>query len=249
MTAYCIFEAMYTHTKFDHEFIDSPLPSIGYVVCSTPRCGSSLLCETLSRTLLAGVPTEYFDEMTRQDFCRVWKIDKNEHYLPALIRKKTSPNGVFGFKAHFHQYAETFGTESLPNFCPRLKYIWVSRRDPVRQAVSYWRAIQTNQWASTHQCTNDSPQFDFEQIRKLKQQNEFEQREWKKFFDRHAIQPLQLTYEEFFPQPINAAKRCLEFLEIARPGQLPDIVLTLQRQSDELSEQWVRQFHELSKVS
>src|SRR5579872_7291023 len=35
-------------------------PQISYLVCGTPRCGSSLLCETLKNTGIAGRPEEYF---------------------------------------------------------------------------------------------------------------------------------------------------------------------------------------------
>lgn len=66
----------------------------------------------------------------------------------------------------------------------------------IRQAVSYWKAIETNQWATTHQSNNDSPRFDFEQIDQLRKQIDYEQNQWQLFFERHTIEPLKLTYEE-----------------------------------------------------
>jgi LPS sulfotransferase NodH len=40
-----------------------PEPRVSYLVCATPRSGSTLLCEALSGTGLAGRPAEYFEAM------------------------------------------------------------------------------------------------------------------------------------------------------------------------------------------
>jgi LPS sulfotransferase NodH len=41
----------------------SPQPSTSYLVCATPRSGSTLLCEALGATGVAGKPAEYFEAM------------------------------------------------------------------------------------------------------------------------------------------------------------------------------------------
>lgn len=41
----------------------SPSPSRSYLVCATPRSGSTLLCEALAATGVAGHPAEYFEAM------------------------------------------------------------------------------------------------------------------------------------------------------------------------------------------
>ena len=38
--------------------------SVSFLICSTPRSGSTLLCEALRNTGLAGRPEEYFQELT-----------------------------------------------------------------------------------------------------------------------------------------------------------------------------------------
>src|SRR5437588_5266725 len=38
-------------------------PTRSYLVCATPRSGSTLLCEALEHTCLAGCPREYFEEL------------------------------------------------------------------------------------------------------------------------------------------------------------------------------------------
>src|SRR5205823_4062494 len=39
------------------------LPHTSYLVCATPRSGSTLLCEALNNTGLAGHPQEYFEAL------------------------------------------------------------------------------------------------------------------------------------------------------------------------------------------
>ncbi|MCP4417029.1 MAG: hypothetical protein GY805_10425 [Chloroflexi bacterium] len=39
------------------------IPAISYLICATPRSGSTLLCEALRNTNLAGNPDEYFGPM------------------------------------------------------------------------------------------------------------------------------------------------------------------------------------------
>src|SRR3954464_9749883 len=38
-------------------------PTLSYLVCATPRSGSTLLCHLLDRTGLAGHPEEYFEAL------------------------------------------------------------------------------------------------------------------------------------------------------------------------------------------
>ena len=41
----------------------APVPSSSYLICATPRSGSTLLCEALKGTEVAGVPEEYFEAL------------------------------------------------------------------------------------------------------------------------------------------------------------------------------------------
>ena len=63
---------VYSHHKIDHEFKGSPPPFLSFVVCSIPRSGSSLLCELLTNTGLAGAPTEFFDPLQMKLFQQAW---------------------------------------------------------------------------------------------------------------------------------------------------------------------------------
>ncbi len=42
-----------------------PKPNTSYLICATPRSGSTLLCEALDNTGLAGHPKEYFEALKK----------------------------------------------------------------------------------------------------------------------------------------------------------------------------------------
>ncbi len=106
----------------------APEPSVSYLVCATPRSGSTLLCEALSG--LAGRPAEYFEAMYDTGLPRrptdyfeglraipaasfladqlpteggeareaLSQAATYRDYLAWVLRTGTTPNGVFGAK-------------------------------------------------------------------------------------------------------------------------------------------------------
>ena len=163
-------------------------PERSYVVCATPRSGSTLLCATLAETGVAGRPEEffearaasgiprrpreYFDDAPDRDLAAVPDVDPPAHaysdlrgisdygeHLRAVLRHGTTPNGVFGAKLMWMHVADLLAlARTLPehrdaDLCELLggllgptRYVWVRRRDTVLQAVSLWRAMQTQSW-------------------------------------------------------------------------------------------------------
>ncbi len=103
-------------------------PRISYLVCATPRSGSTLLCEALTNTSLAGYPKEYFEALRETGLPRsprdYFKKTSNPElldlignysrgddaapiitgftnysdYLASVLEKGTTSNGVFGAK-------------------------------------------------------------------------------------------------------------------------------------------------------
>jgi LPS sulfotransferase NodH len=97
-------------------------PRAAYLLCATPRSGSTLLCDLLEATGIAGRPDEYFEALRdtgrpRQpreyfegvDDPEVLELlprsapplageEPFERRLAAVVRAATTPNGVFGAK-------------------------------------------------------------------------------------------------------------------------------------------------------
>jgi trehalose 2-sulfotransferase len=234
---------MYTHHKLDHEFEGGTAAVVRYAVCALPRSGSSLLCELLFTTALAGAPAEYFDPALRKQFSRRWGTDSLDAYLRALLARKTGPNGVFGFKAHFFQLAETFPGASLEEALPGLRHVYITRNDRLRQAISWLRALQTHKWASDHEVPVRQPEvFRREQIDNLIAGVVERERRWEMFFADSGIEPLRITYEDLVAAPEDTVVAVLGHLGLEHAGSIPVGTPTLRRQADDLTGDWVSRY-------
>jgi trehalose 2-sulfotransferase len=262
-----------------------------YLVCATQRSGSTLLCELLKNTGVAGRPEEYFEAMrdtgappnpgdfleglehtglaVRHDagpagapgYSSLAGLAGYRAHLERTFTLGTTPNGVFGAKLMFNQLDELRALAgALPEFAgvgrevllDRLflnpRYIWISRRDTVRQAVSMWKALQTRRWRATDGDADDGPtppvpQYRFDAIDHLVRRFEAEERGWKRFFTAHAIEPLTIGYEhDLTSDPERTVHRALEWVGVAPPAGW-HATAPMDRQGDADSDDWVGAYH------
>ncbi|MDX6657150.1 MAG: trehalose 2-sulfotransferase [Solirubrobacteraceae bacterium] len=269
-------------------------PDRSYLVCATPRSGSTLLCHLLDRTGVAGRPAEYFealqhsglprrpteyfdrerhaniverlafrempDERSRPTPNPLWSPETYDRYLAWAIDRGTTPNGIFGAKLMWgylgdfaHLLRGIRGLEALPvpqlftAVFPDLRYVQITRTDKVRQAVSLWKAVQTQAWqrdAGSASNAATGPEFSFRAINYLVRLLTAHDASWDAYFLGLGLEPLKVTYEELAGQPEPIVRRVLEHLEIGAPETLDLGAPRLEAQADELSEDWVRRVHE-----
>ena len=236
-------------------------PEFSYLICGTPRCGSNLLCEALGNTGLAGIPGEYFwDE---GHWARKWGTTCYTDYLHEVIERSTTGNRVFGtkvmwgyFDAFVQRVRETpeYGRhggsshELLGQLFPGLRYIWITRRDKVRQAVSFWKSLQTLVWSKrkgTHlPAPEKEAEYRFEAIDYLVQEIVVHEAAWQAYFSRHAIPPFTVVYEDLASAYEATALQIMDWLGVSYPPGLVFSPRLLQKQADGISETWVDRYHE-----
>jgi trehalose 2-sulfotransferase len=258
-----------------------------YLVCATQRSGSTLLCELLKDTGVAGRPEEYFEAVRDTgvpphpgDFLHglartglgirddpqppdapeysalTGVVDYREH-LRRTFEQGTTPNGVFGAKLMFNQLGELQALAGqLPEYAglevgallealfdaPR--YVWVSRRDTVRQAVSMWKALQTRRWRAGNGAERSSaPEYRFDGIDHLVRRFTADEEGWGAFFAGHGITPLRLAYEEDLERdPGGTVRRVLDWIGVSPPSGWHPREPTA-RQADATSDEWVAAYH------
>jgi LPS sulfotransferase NodH len=265
-----------------------------YLVCATPRSGSTLLCHLLDGTGVAGHPAEYFealqhsglprqpveyfdrerhaniverlafrempDERSRPTPNPLWSPETYDRYLAWAIEQGTTPNGVFGAKlmwGYLGDFAQLLrgidGLEGLrvPQLFdavfPNLSYVQITRTDKVRQAVSLWKAVQTQAWRRDRDAGDTAavePEFSFRAINYLVRMLTAHDASWDAYFLGLGLEPLKVTYEELAERPEPVVRNVLDHLGIDAPDPLDIGAPRLAAQADELSEEWVRRVHE-----
>jgi LPS sulfotransferase NodH len=234
-------------------------PSLSYTIWFSQRTGSTLLCKTLQAIEVAGNPGEWLYGWLKDQHS-----NQPEELQTRLWEIGTTANGIFGLKHSFHEphFSHLIKLlRRLPN-CPQEernrariweyafpnhRHIFMTRRNKVRLAVSWWKAIQTQEW---HRLSGASPKlidlrdaYDFDAIHHLYEEGSMREAGIQEFFSEGNIVPLTIVYEDFIQEYEKTVRKVLEFLEldtISLKIPSPSLVQT----ADDLSEEWVQRFRE-----
>jgi LPS sulfotransferase NodH len=237
-------------------------PRLSYTIWFTQRTGSTLLCQALEATQVAGIPNEWLYVW--------WKDQRWDHPADLQLRlweHGCTSNSVFGVKHSFHEPNFTQLIEMFRQFpgCPpkepnRLnvwehafpnhKHIFMTRRNKVRLAVSWWKAIKSQEW---HRRSGASPKsvdltdaYSFDAIQHLFDECSMREAGIQEFFSEGNIVPLTIVYEDFVLEYEKTVRKVLEFLELDTMSiSIPSP--TLVPTADHVSEEWVQRFREESQ--
>jgi trehalose 2-sulfotransferase len=237
-----------------------------FFVCATPRSGSSLLSESLEFTEIAGRPREYFEPTYEKDWFARLGISSDDQYIEKFLAAGSTPNGVFGAKIHWHQFLHlrtrlrllegdiSPDHELLPRIFPDLRYVFLTRRDKVLQAVSYVKALQTDIWHSltpigdgTQATPTRTPTFpfDLEGIDRWITRFTDDEARWRRYFERWKIEPFEVVYEDFLDTYHSTVLAMLRHLDIPIPEGLVIPPPRLRKLGDEHSDEWARRYRKL----
>jgi trehalose 2-sulfotransferase len=237
-----------------------------YLVCATERSGSTLLCELLARTGVAGRPEKYFECLSATGRARqpreYFPADADPgilELLPPLLpprpavpwerrlagarERGTTPNGVLGAKVMW-AYLPDFLAHGEPEAqLGPLRWVHVERRDTLAQAISLWRAVQTAQWRAGDRDSEVEPVFHAGAIAHLKRRQEEHAAAWRAWFAERGSEPLEVVYEEFAEAPTPTICRVLHHIGV--PSEGVDVPAPpMARQADTRSQEWVDRFRD-----
>lgn len=232
-----------------YDFSENLDTKICYIILSTPRSGSTLLGELLRNTGVAGAPFEYFHDKHCQDYISRWDIRTKAQYVYMLKRYRTSENGVFGFKLHYHQMVSfPLTADELKRWFMTPKFILIKRRDKLRQAISLVRAMQTKQWSLTDGDDNKTAVYDWQAINNSLRQVEEWEVSWQRWIDDNDINVLSVIYEDLIEDIEGALTTVSNYIGIdegkAR-AEMPD----MKRMADEITEDWVERYILESRIA
>lgn len=242
-----------------------------YVICGTPRSGSTLLCEMLAASGVAGRPNSYFREQSFAHWARRWNVPHDNgtddvafdrDFLEAMRREGTNGTGIFGLRLMWVSVAEAsrrldrlFGGNAdvaarLDEAFGPVLYIHLSRRDKVAQAVSLVRAEQSGLWhiaADGSVLEGDKAikpnTYDGQRIGELVAELEADEVAWDEFFRARNIEPLRFVYETMTTDPQPALASVLAAL-----GHDPDLAQTVpvptSKMGGSASREWADRFRQ-----
>ncbi|MDZ4311915.1 MAG: Stf0 family sulfotransferase [Cypionkella sp.] len=240
-----------------------------YIICGTPRSGSTLLCDLLAATQVAGVPDSFFMRDVDPVWARAWglpargELDAVRYaagYLAAAITAGTGATGVFGLRLMRESLGDVLAVidtvyPGLTSDRARLRaafgevlFVHLSRQDKLAQAVSLIKAEQTGLW---HVAPDGSelerlsapqePRYDFARLRAMVAELQGYDAAWLDWFAEQGIVPLRVEYDSLSADPVAEVARICAALGVAAPvtGGLIPGVAKL---ADAVSADWMRQY-------
>lgn len=232
-------DADFVSSRFDRESAGPPLRMV--VLLSTPRSGSTYLCQLLHR---AGHCTmhEYFQRehylplLAQRWACVDDRIIRWDRYASALEQNRTSAAGVLGINLHGSHLARYL--EALPHFvAPQVDYVWLTRRDKLRQAVSYGIARQTRQWSSAFEKAGEAT-YDYAFFLDKLQLIHRQENAIASFLHLGGIACRQICYEDFVQEPMRILREAFG----VDTGEAGEVEPGLRKQGDTLNESLMRRF-------
>ncbi len=228
------------------------------MLCATPRTGSSLLCSLLASTGVAGRPESYFREPDQHTWAGRFGVpvaaDGDFDYadfVGGALRFGSTANGVFAARVMWgtmhllldgldRRRTARGDLEVLEDAFGPLRFVHLTRRDVVAQAVSWARAEQSGYWQPGDEARAEV-RFDFNLIDSLVSTIHEHNAAWRTWFSSAAVTPLDVSYEALGSDPAGTVSNILTFIGAEPPrGWTP--TSPHERQADALNADWIQRY-------
>ena len=240
-----------------------------YVICTSPRSGSTLLCQLLDQAGNAGHPDSHFHQPDFEKWLSYYSFrtdqfsvhnDALKAIFQAAHARGKGKSDIFGLRLQrpsFDFFAEQLSLlhPSMPDDKSRINavfgntlFIHLTRQNKLDQAVSYVKARQSGLWHLAADGTElerlsepKEPRYDSASIAAQLALFEQMEAEWNAWFHREGITPLRITYDELAAVPCRTLSRILKTLGLAYP-QRNEITPPTAKMADATNKDWVERF-------
>jgi LPS sulfotransferase NodH len=226
---------------------------VSYVICGTPRTGSTLLCGLLSSTGVLGRPESYFREPDEVAWARRFglptegpRVRDYEAFVRAVRATATTGNGVFAARIMWGSLERILDGLRAPAgrsdrvaleeaFGPLL-FVHLHRKDTIAQAVSWCRAEQTGFWQQGD-VPSRPPRQDLDRMKELLSTIRDHDAAWRSWFELNGIEPHPVTYEELVHERRRTVDGIAARLGVRVPAQWRS-TSPHRQQADEVNTSW-----------
>jgi trehalose 2-sulfotransferase len=240
-----------------------------YVICTSPRSGSTLLCKLLAATGVAGNPDSYFHRPSISAWVTTFGLTAEPSFpereilaavFRAAVAKGSLETGIFGLRLQGGSF--DFFTKKLAVLYPGCSkdterfqaafgltlFVHLTRRDKVQQAVSGVKAQQTGLWHAAPDGTElerssppQEPVYDADEIRARFDEVTAHDRNWNEWFAAEEIDPLRITYEELSKAPVDTVREMLRLLGLDSRAA-DGVEIGVAKLADDINRDWAARF-------
>lgn len=240
-----------------------------YIICTSPRSGSTLLCHMLAATGICGVPDSHIhapsvDAWLEDHGLTAEAHDSAQQTLAAALQAAQDAGrgagDIFGLRLQRH--SAPFLLDALRSRHPGLpgdravieaefgptRFIYLARASKLDQAISYVKACQSGLW---HKAPDGreierlspprAPLYDRKAIAEQIALFDTYEAEWRAWFAREAINPLCLDYDALSRDPAGTLARVLGHLGLPA-AVASEIVPPVARLSDDINRAWAARY-------
>jgi LPS sulfotransferase NodH len=235
-----------------------------------------MVTQALEDLGVAGRPREWLNVSSAGELLTKHGAANVHELRDVLWREATTCNGIMGTKYGAAEVAhrdltlllaglvpgtpDPDGRAAWAALYPSCRHVFMTRRNKVRLAVSWWRAIKSGEWHRPGRLALtafDPPSgrmprpappadlaelYDYQAIAHLLAEASLREAAIQDVFDRWRVVPYTLVYEDVIADYERSMRGLLEFLEIPGRHALEIPAPAFEPLADDISEAWVQRF-------
>ncbi len=244
-------------------------PFRSYVICTSPRSGSTLLCRLLRESGNAGFPESHFHAPSLEKWLSYYDLqnaqfserqDALSAVFNAAFERGKGESNIFGLRLQRHSF-DFFIAQlnvlypSIPDDKSRMNaafgstlFVHLSRENKLDQAISYVKAKQSGLWHMAPDGTElerlsepKEPVYDAAAIATQLALLEQMETEWNEWFTTEKIEPLRVTYKELSAAPYATLVRILGALGLECDPK-DEMTPPIAKLADAINADWAERF-------
>lgn len=241
-----------------------------YIICTSPRSGSTLLCHLLSNTGKSGAPNSHFHEPSLSAWGAYYDIPRNlaadrlrrSAIFAAALKKGRGRTDCFGMRIQQESFefflkqlrlhvpnAPTDNARIRSVFGPTL-YIHLTRQTKLDQVISLEIALQSGLWHKhgdgselERVAPHRAPTYDSAALISHLQAYRAKEVAWRNWFKVQSISPLTITYEALSASPFGVRDQILATLGLTC-DETAAHEAPVAKLADETNHKWARRFRD-----
>lgn len=240
-----------------------------YVICTSPRSGSTLLCQLLREVGDAGLPDSHFHAASLERWLGSYGLGKDafntekeslKAVFQAAVERGKGAGQVFGLRLQRHSFA--YFSEQLSLLYPSLAgdrsriesafgptlFVHLTRENKLDQAISYVKAQQSGLWHRAPDGTELERQsapkelvYDAPAIAAQMALSKRMDAEWDAWFHQEQIVPLRVGYDALSADPYGTLNTVLRRLGLDKRPRVEGVP-PVAKLADAINHEWAQRF-------